>query len=108
MSSQLSNEWNDSPFFALQEGKEQCSHDDQDDRPVMASSPTSLDMFPVRRVTLTSRTCSLRKRQEDNDHEAESEVGKLQTAFSLLSLPKIESDEVEKRISLKTTCLFDK
>jgi hypothetical protein len=87
MSRQLSsNEWNYSPFFALEEGKEQYSHDDQDAWPVMASSPTSLDMFPVRRVTLTSRTCSLRQRQ-DKDHEAESEVGKLQTAFSLLSLP---------------------
>ncbi|KAL3765602.1 hypothetical protein ACHAWO_003894 [Cyclotella atomus] len=82
------NDW-DSAFFPLEEGKEECH---EDAWPV-ASSPTSLDMFPVRRVTLTSRTCSLR---QDDKNEAKSDMGKLQTAFSLLSLPNRRKDGPKK------------
>lgn len=44
--------------------------------------------FPPRR-SLTSRSCSLRKQQrQDHYLEVDAQVSKLQTAFSLLSLPR--------------------
>jgi hypothetical protein len=81
--SSLSTDW-DSVVYPLEEEKEECG-DDLVAWPTIESlepSPRSLDQFPVRRITLTSRTCSMRQDRLTED------VGKLQTAFSLLSLPK--------------------
>ena len=83
--SSLSTEW-DSAVFPLEEEKK---HDDCDYRwPTFNAvpSPPSLDRFPVRRVTVTSRTYALRRVQDNRRFDPD--VGKLQTAFSLLSLPR--------------------
>ena len=83
--SSLSSDW-DTAVFPLEEEKEH--HDDDCRWPTFDAvpSPRSLDQFSVRRVTLTSRTCSVR--QAKDSKQLDPEVGKLQTAFSLLTLPR--------------------
>eukprot|EP00956_Cyclotella_meneghiniana_P010108 scaffold13953_cov58-Cyclotella_meneghiniana.AAC.1 len=88
LKSSILTDW-DASTFPVGEGKEQCYHEHEAWPSFESgmSSPRSLDLFPelpVRRVTLTSRTCSVRN---DVKLESDYEVGKLQTAFSLLSLP---------------------
>jgi hypothetical protein len=96
--SSLLSDW-DTAVFPLEEEKEH--HDDDCRWPTfdVVPSPRSLDQFSVRRVTLTSRTCSMM--QAKDSKQLDHEVGKLQTAFSLLTLPRSKLEPKRKsRLSL--------
>lgn len=87
------SDW-DSAFFPVEEGKEQS----EDRWPTVAdlsSTTSSLKDSPTRRIMVTSRRCSLRQ----DKLEADPEVGKLQTAFSLLSLPRRKESGKFSRLS---------
>lgn len=98
----ISTDW-DSTVFPFGGEKEQCHHAYEawsSFESGTESSRRSLDLFnklPLRRVNVTSRTCSL---IEDEKLQKDSEVGKLQTAFSLLSLPP---RKLEPRNTLKAS-----
>ncbi|KAL3784061.1 hypothetical protein HJC23_013276 [Cyclotella cryptica] len=93
--SSSSTDW-DSAVFPLQEGeqKSKCN---------CTAWPAMVGQYPsprARHISITPRTCSARTDDQESNHvEADADVRKLQTAFSLLSFPHYKLEPKKSRLS---------